>query len=61
MKLDPKRFVQIMQIQDSNVREVELQEFCAENKLGIDAQQIIEIAQMVCEVAAIVCPYIEVM
>jgi hypothetical protein len=59
--LDSKRFQQIMQIQDSNVREVELQEFCAENKLGINAQEIIAIAQMVCAVASVVCPIIEVM
>jgi hypothetical protein len=59
--LDSKRFQQIMQVQDSNVREVEMQEFCVENKLGINAQEMIAIAKMVCAVASVVCPIIEVM
>jgi len=47
-----------MQIPDSAVREVQLNEFCVENKLKINAQQIIAIAQMVCAVAEVICPVI---
>jgi hypothetical protein len=57
-KLDSQRFKQIMQIPDSAVREVQLNEFCVENKLKINAQQIIAIAQMVCAVAEVICPVI---
>jgi hypothetical protein len=59
LKLDSKRFEQIIQIEDPMVRELQLNEFCVENKLGINGQQILEIAQMVCEVAEVVCPIIE--
>jgi hypothetical protein len=59
MKLDPNRFQQIMQVRDSTMRRIQLDEFCAESKLGITATEIIAIAQMVCAVAEVVCPIIE--
>jgi hypothetical protein len=61
MKLDSQRFKQIMQIKDPQAREIQLNEFIVENKLGINAAEIIAIAQMICAVASVVCPIIEVM
>jgi hypothetical protein len=50
MKLDPKRFVQIIEIKDPVMRNIQLSEFCAENKLKTDPQEFIEIAQMFCAI-----------
>ena len=59
MKLDSARFQQIMLIEDPNIRELQLNEFAIENKLGITAAQMIAIAKMVCAVGCeVICPII---
>lgn len=58
LQLNAQQFKEAVSLPDEKDRLVALQDFASDNKLSVNAAEIIAIAQMICAVAEVVCPII---